>query len=281
MYTICSIEDLEKRLKIRSERTMHPMFVAWGTTLDDSRILYMLPEEYNLVSRLTKTKPSVIKAIIGTIHIYILGLTDEHTSLALWNLVDLRQPSKEASVLCRWAYELYSDISYNFTSGLWCEALQHSIQESKQHRKVVQAIGLQIGIRMLDHDLTKTTLVQYALAYLNHWSWPQDDRLRELAAEVLFKRHLELESHHQEYRKGDVEISKLFCDTLASHLIKNPDVKEMGWNIDVTLIPSMCRAHWHVFKLQHNKVNLYEVIQKCKCPDILLQISEHKSCVIL
>ena len=115
---------------------------------------------------------------------------------------------------------------------------------------------------MLDHDLTKSRLVQVALAYC--WEWPKwapsDRRMKTLAMAFIRKGHCEMEDHHPEYEvvgHGPLSMHKLFADRLAVHLQKDPRDDRGGWAILPHYIPEKCEMAWETFRAAYGHINLY------------------------
>ena len=109
---------------------------------------------------------------------------------------------------------------------------------------------------MSDHDLTKSTLYQYALAYLWHWPIPKEQTLKELAWEIVRYRHLELEDHHPEYSDGPVDYTKLIIDRLAVHIQKDGDDGMNGFEITPWL-PTEAQSTWSHIRKNFGHINLY------------------------
>ena len=141
------------------------------------------------------------------------------------------------------------------------QAISQGEEYLRLHRLMAQQVGYALGISMADHDLTKTRLVQVALAYCWHWPGEQDPALRKLAMVVIRKGHCELEDHHPEFQAaghGPLDIHKLFADRVAVHLQKDPHDGRGGWGVKPCFIPKDCELAWSAFVAAYGHLDLYE-----------------------
>ena len=145
------------------------------------------------------------------------------------------------------------------------QAMTESSEYLETHRVMVRCVGKALGVNMQDHDLSKSRLIQVALAYCWHWpKWAEKAKCIELAclAMTLVKRgHCEMEDHHPEFEAaghGVVDRSKLFADRIAVHLQKDARDTRGGWAVADNYIPLDLKERWEAFRTAFGYINLYE-----------------------
>ena len=152
--------------------------------------------------------------------------------------------------------------------ALWEEALREATLYLTMHRSIVRRVGDVTQVDMDDHDLTKSRLVQFALAYAWHWSGTHDQKLLDAAKLAIKAGHCEVENHHPEYETvgfDKVDAKKLLIDRVSVHLQKDPIDKEMGWGVDPRWIPDKYAVEWEALKNENKHINLYtECLWKAK-----------------
>ncbi len=245
-----------------------PLWQGWATKLDNTHLWYMLPIEYNILCKLTEQQPIYLEAnIADRITLYFLGTNKQLAMPAgeIWQ-DEWKDglPEKLASkldekekVLIHWAERLWSSLKEN--RDHWDKAYKDGLVYFLRHRHLVRSVGKLLEESMEDHDLTKTNLVLYALAYSWYWPEERDEVDTKLARAVIHKRHLAQEDHHPEFESGVINPHRLFCDRLAVHIQKNPgDDEEFGWKI-VDWIPETLRPKFEEFHAENKDNNLYEI----------------------
>ena len=144
---------------------------------------------------------------------------------------------------------------------LWEEALRDATLYLTLHRSIVRRVGDITQVDMDDHDLTKTRLVQLALAYAWHWGdEPRDQKLLDAAKLAITAGHCELENHHPECENvgfDKVDAKKLLIDRVSVHLQKDSMDKENGWGVNSRWIPEEYAVEWEAMKNEYRHVNLY------------------------
>lgn len=128
------------------------------------------------------------------------------------------------------------------------------------HRDIVKKAGSKMGVDMDDHDLSKTRLVQAALAYRWHYEGVQDNYICKLADVLIRRGHCELEDHHPEYEqsgRGPLNALKLFVDRVCVHVQKDPTDGRSGWQVDPRFIPRDLSQQWEEFRNRWGHINLY------------------------
>ena len=169
---------------------------------------------------------------------------------AMPNLIDLFVFAKQAQTLITEQPECLK------------KALVEALRYHTLHRCVVRRVGHVNQVDMDDHDLSKSRIVQVALAYWHHWQGPHlRGPLLDAAINAVRAGHCELENHHPEYALAQcdrVDEKKLIVDRLAVHLQKDPVDKQNGWEINLAFIPTEYRRDWDEFKRTHNHKDLYD-----------------------
>ena len=131
------------------------------------------------------------------------------------------------------------------------------------HRKLTEVLGETVGVDMRAVNLTKTTIIQVALAYC----FEIDEKCKEhtlaaLARLVVDEGHCELENHHPLFLKGDkeggVNVGRLFVERIVTHLQRNDADDEGGWAVNEKFIPAEYLEEWKKFKTKYRSINLYE-----------------------
>ena len=153
--------------------------------------------------------------------------------------------------------------------GRLYKALEEALHYHVLHRSLVKRVGAVTQVDMDDHDLSKSRIVQVALAYWHHWSGPNyKPAIKEAAMNAVKAGHCELENHHPEFERiqnGTVNAQKLMVDRLSVHIQKDPTDKEDGWAVDPKWIPTQYRQDWETFKKAHSHKDLYhECLYKAK-----------------
>ena len=143
---------------------------------------------------------------------------------------------------------------------LWEQALREATLYLTLHRSIVRRVGDVTQVDMDDHDLTKSRLVQMALAYAWHWPAKRDQKLLHAAKLAITAGHCELENHHPECENigfDEVDAKKLLIDRVAVHLQKDPMDKKNGWAVDPRWIPEKYAAEWEALKNENKHTDLY------------------------
>ena len=268
-------EDLEMRW------IEHPIWIAFGTKLDESDIIFFLPDMFNALVHLTGLEVDFIKAetINGSIALYLVGVyRDEQPMGPFWDksfpdLIDMPH-TLDSSVLriLRFAKAMQDDLDKGERMGLWKSSYQISYEYLTVHRQCVREVGRILSVDMEDHDLTKSRIVQMALGYLWHWNGSKtesDLQLNELAMDAIRAGHLEVENHHPEYKRGHVEVEKLFTDRIAVHLQKDPRDEAGGWDLNPKFIPVTYKTQWGIFKQEHKEKDLNKNVRDILIPTLM------------
>ena len=237
----------------------HPVWLAYATRLDQSRIMYFLPDLYDALVAATGTECGYYgaRSASGDVVLRIVGVLDGEQPLGPFWDKNLKLP-EEASRARRLL--LFGQAVQHELSAEWDISCRASDWYLTVHRNCVRALGRALGVDMEDHDLTKTRIVQVALGYLWHWvGEARDERVLQLAGDAIKAGHLELENHHPEY-DGTVDCDKLFTDRVAVHLQKDDPDGAHGWSLNMKFIPEQYKDLWDNFKVKHMHLNLYEIV---------------------
>ena len=265
----------------------HPQWLAHATRLDSTNIFYFEP---NAFSRLRTLIP-------GDVPEFWYAFTDEERPFIIVGEYYGDQPlgpfwrpdfALNIDPVCNISFDAYSDNSCDIEEeqGVlaigqaiceFAEAIQPAIDANRAqfqsafkkglayfrlHRAIVRKVGDALGIDMDDHDLTKTRIIQLALAYRWHWSGAHDPVLRTLAENICLKGHNELENHHPQFAiagHGPVDEKKLLVDVLSAHMQKDkPRDQRNGWDVSLTYIPPELYSTWVQFRDKYGHINLYE-----------------------
>ena len=249
------------------EWLLHPMWVTWATELDSTGLWYMLDDDHDLLTSFTNIVVPYIQVKCGNISFKIIGHSPylNKADACLWNDKYCLTGIVSSDVMIKWAKAVQESMKDEGKNVLWKHAYYDALDYFKLHRKIVRCVGEALDVNMDDHDLSKTTLFQYALGYLFHWRGEHEDGLKTLAWEVVNKRHLEKEDHHPEYKNGAVDPIKLFCDRLSVHLQKDKDNDKCnGWLIADHFIPVHFQREWSAFKRRHTYIDLYKELSRAK-----------------
>ena len=234
-----TIDDISKELEKKAHQNIwskHTLWCGWMSRLDNTHMWYVLPLEYEILKKLTGVGPPYVQVKIGgRLTLRFLGKEDNLTMppgnvwLEEWedglpsHLEGLLNDRER--LLTNWARAIHNDMKTK--KDIWDNAYEEGIVYFLKHRHLVRCVGRVLDESMEDHDLTKTNLVLYALAYM--WYWPKhlerDEQVKKLSGEVVRMRHLAQEDHHPEHREiehGEVNARRLFCDRLSVHIQKNP-----------------------------------------------------------
>jgi len=241
----------------------HPLWLAHATRLDDSNLYYFTPETYVTLRHWLGGGPPYWPAFTNDDAIYfVVGVYDGEQPLGpFWvtGIKDNITPQPSERIMLQFAERL--QIFLDRSPAEFQSALKRAMDYHGLHRKIVRACGAALGVDMEDHDLTKSRLVQVALAYMWHWVLDHDDELAELARAMIKTFHCEREDHHPEFEAagcGAVDPNKLIVDRLAVHLQKDPQDRWGGWAVRELFIPPEYKEFWKSFRLSYGHINLYE-----------------------
>ena len=255
--------------------------MAFATQLSkDSDVYYFRPQEYEAVKLLWKLKPRQCWPAFTSsdqLH-YVVGVYEHEQPVGKFYDENADLEALRGSHLAWGCYvpnlvdifQFAQDIQpcIDERPGLMNAALDDAIRYHDLHRRIVTRVGRLLNIDMADHDLTKTRIVQAALAYVHHWYDEHDEHLLQSAKQAIKAGHTECEDHHPEYEEvqfGKVNVQKLLVDRLSVHLQKDVVDAEYGWQVDLKWIPKRYLKDWEDFKQKHKHINLYtEVLYRVK-----------------
>jgi len=248
------------------EWLLNPMWVAWATELDSTSLWYVMDDDYDLLTSVTKISVPYVQVKCGNVSFRIIGARSDlkRVDPCLWDNRYSVEGDVSCDVMIKWAKAVQASMNDEGRKVLWKHAYYDAVDYYKLHRKIVRCVGEALAVNMDDHDLTKTTLFHYALGYLFHWYGEHEDTLRKLAWEVVRTKHLKREDHHPEYDNGPVNAVKLFCDRLSVHLQKDENDGSNGWLLAEQYIPLNLQSEWSAFKRRHSYVNLYKELKRAK-----------------
>ena len=246
-----------------------PYWVSWGTKLDDTNLVYFLPEVYQTLVLLSDKKFDYVPAYYGDMCLYLVGIYPEEQPFGpFWHdsfTEKMRHVESHMSRICAFAQCLQDDLSSSPTDD-WIKSYHDSNSYLTTHRRIVRRVGELLDVDMDDHDLSKSRIVQIALGFL--WHWPsarevndQLSHMKKLALDAVHAGHLEVENHHPEHEAvgiGNVDVCKLFADRLSVHLQKDVHDGQKGWGININFIPPQYRDEWSCFGRRYHTVDLYE-----------------------
>ena len=250
----------------------HPIWLAYATRLDQSPIMFYLPELYDALVQITGEEFGYYGAhtYSGDITLYIVGVYEGKQPLGPFWHEDMCLAGKDVSNctarLLKFGKALQEELHF------YKEECENSCRDSEKylsiHRACVRGAGRVLSVDMEDHDITKTRIVQVALGFMWHWTGEQSMRkesLMLLAKDAIKAGHLELETHHPEFKKkpdcgNEFDCEKMFVDRLSVHLQKDPSDGENGWLVDPIFIPEPNRAQWELFRNRNKHLNMYELV---------------------
>ena len=239
----------------------HPMWLAHATRLDNTDIFYFTPQiyralclivggyrpEYFEVRTFDHFKFFVVGTYVGTQPIGPFWVETEQSHLSrtldpvfsfakkVQSLVEDRRPEMQ-------------------------DSLERSIKYLELHRAIVRRVGEALGRSMDDHDLTKSRIVQVALAYRWHWLGKHETDLIASADCAIRVGHCEQENHHPEFSRagrGEVNVDKLLIDRLAVHIQKDQFDDLKGWDVQAKWIPEQYLEAWADFRDKFGHIDLY------------------------
>ena len=271
-FANAKIEDIAQ-LTVKSKWYESRIWFSYATQLDNSQLYYFLPDRFQALWRLTGEYYDYAAVNIGDIQLFIMGHCDKKQPFApFWTPIMTKNltrylPNLSVPALheLRFALSMEQDFEnrgnyhhvLNFEEA-WDECRRYQMT----HRKYVVAIGDALGISMQSHDLTKTRLVECALAYLWHWrsgNGPHQSTLYNIALDVVKHCHTELESHHPQFGEG-LNTDEMFVDRIAVRIQKqSPVLDANGFDLEDKYIPENCKEAWKRFKTEHSHHNLYKI----------------------
>ena len=258
--------DIKCNIARKTEWAAHPVWLAYATKLDQSRVMFFLPDMYDALVTVTGVEYGYYGAFSdsGDIALRIVGVYNGEQPLGPFWDYNLKLPEEgiphHTRRLLNFGREVQKELPLRFVE--WDISCRASDCYLTVHRKCVRALGRALYVDMEDHDLTKTRIVQVALGYMWHWIGDKslrDESLMRLAVDTIKAGHLELENHHPEY-DGALDCDKLFTDRVAVHLQKDEPDGAHGWSLDMKFIPEQYRDQWDNFKVKNMHLNLYEVV---------------------
>ena len=248
----------------RNDWASHPIWLAYATRLDQSQIMFFLPDMYDALVKITGVDFGCYEAYTrsGDITLYIIGTYEGDQPVGpFWDeSMGFSEKGLSASVaqLLKFGKEAQNDLS----NKQWITSCRDSEKYLSIHRGCVRRVGKILGIDMEDHDLTKSRIVQVALGYMWHWSGDgamRSESLMKLASEAIKAGHLERENHHPEYH-GEIDPEKMFADRLAVHLQKDKPDGGNGWLLNPKFIPDQYKDQWKTFREKNEHLNMYDLV---------------------
>ena len=254
---------------------VHQRFFVYATRLDRTNIFYFQPAVYEALQTLWGTSgPKAWRAYTNDNRCFwIVGLCDDPQPLGpFWdeeasydNLLHspLADSTDMPHVCDLFAFARMVQPRIDAQKDAFKKAFQAAMAYHTKHRLLVREVGKLTHIDMDDHDLTKSRLVQVALAYAWHWPEhlaPKDEALDKAAKLAIRGGHCELEDHHPEYEDvnfGRVDPEKLLVDRVSVHVQKDTMDRENGWAVDPMYIPDKYLNVWDALKKEHADKNLY------------------------
>ena len=240
----------------------HPLWLAYGTKLDSSDLVYYCPEMFDTLTALTGEDVPYVKAHNGKITLLIVGAYAGEIPLGPFWTDDVKIPKtmgKTRSVrLLRFGQAVQRDLEHR--RAQWESSLRDGKFYLTTHRDCARAVGRVLGIDMENHDLTKTRIVQVALGFMWHWQGGRatgDEDLMAMARDAISAGHLEVEDHHPEFAGGSMDPLKMFADRLSVHLQKDPQDVGNGWLLKECFIPEAYRDQWRDFSDANRHLDLY------------------------
>ena len=277
--------DLEE-IRRAYEWAENSHLLAYATRLDRTNIFYFQEPVLEAVVRLWNIpRPRCWPARTRDDHVYlVIGLYDGAQPLGPFWDEQANFEALESVAPSLGTVPFYPAMPHLLDLFVFAKQIQIHIQEQPErfkkalvealryhtlHRCVVRRAGALNQVDMDDHDLSKSRIVQVALAYWHHWVGPH---LRtpplDAAINAVKAGHCELENHHPEYEHVQnvaVDVQKLIVDRLSVHVQKDPVDKQNGWDINLNFIPVEYRHQWDEFKRIHGHKDLYhECLYKAK-----------------
>ena len=281
------IKDLNNDFKKRGLRTdlsdlsqirrshdwaLEPHFLAYATRLDRTSIFYFQPEVYMAVETVWGIDvPKFWPAYTNDNNVFwVVGLYRGRQPIGpFWDEEAdfgrlLESPlvyNPQMPHVCD-VFRFAKDIQPYVDTPRFAHAIDEAMRYHTLHRCIVRRVGQITDVDMADHDLTKSRIVQVALAYAWHWDdESRDDKLLDAAKLAIVGGHNECENHHPEYADvgfGEVHSEKLLVDRLSAHLQKDKVDNENGWGLLPKWIPFPLTEQWEQFKSAKKHKNLYE-----------------------
>ena len=255
------------------------IWLAHATRLDDSNLYYFESNMFFALESYAGSAPDFWVATSDSKKAvyYIVGLYGGCQPLGPFDIKTKKAKSLESANanVAQIAPKLTLDqLMPTFSEKLTSHLAENSMAYQKamtlltvylrKRRIIAKHVGRALGINMLDHDLTKSRLVQVALAYRFYWpEWAGKEKCKELchlATAITKKGHYELEDHHRDYEEaenGPLNARKLFADRLTVHLLKDPRDNRGGWAVQDFRIPDDLKPEWEAFRSAYGHINLY------------------------
>ena len=265
--------QVKENLSRRTEWASHPIWLAYATRLDQSPIMFYLPDLYDALVEITGEEFGFYQAytISGDITLRILGVYEGNQPIGPFWYESMTLPEKgvsnRAARLLEFGKAAQGELQ--FYEEEWQNSCRDSEKYLSIHRACVRRVGRVLGVDMDDHDITKTRIVQVALGFM--WHWPGDKSMRKeslmrLAQDAIKAGHLELEDHHPEFQ-GKIDSEKMFADRLAVHLQKDLPDDGNGWLLNPRFIPEQNRVQWEEFRNKNKHLNMYELVWNIISPE--------------
>ena len=257
---------VKENLSRDTEWASHPIWLAYATRLDQSHLMFYLPELYDALVEITGVDFGYYEAYTcsGDITLYIIGIYEGNQPIGPFWDESMCLP-KNAISKCAARLLVFGKFAQNeleFYKEEWRNSCRESEKYLSIHRACVRRVGRVLGVDMEDHDITKTRIVQVALGYMWHWTGDKSMRtesLMQLARDAIKAGHLELENHHPEFQ-GKIDCEKMFADRLAVHLQKDLPDEGNGWLLNPRFIPEQNTVQWEMFRNRNKHLNMYELV---------------------
>ena len=180
-----------------------PYWMSWGAELDDTCLMYFLPETYEMLASLTGKRFDYISAQWGDIRLYIVSFyRGEQLCGPFWqeHFTDhLKDLSPRMKRICAFVKLLQEDIDMSGADKVyeWMRSYRESESYLSLHHEIVKQVGNLLEVDMNDHDLTKSRVVQIASGFLWYWGGERESdelsHMKEVALDCIHPGHLEIE----------------------------------------------------------------------------------------
>lgn len=261
--TVSDLDNLLDDLETGDNWQEHPLWCGWATNLEKTNLFYLLPGEFDFLTKLTGLQPSYLAVTNGSVTLRFVGNDDRMVDGQMWDpklqaglpLLLQAQLESEHILLADWARFMQREL--HLRKDAWDKA-RHSWQEhSKVHRRMCQMLGLFCS----DLNLAKTTLVQYALSYISSWhitKMPHDSQVKERGMKFI-------RQQLQEEVKRGLSSELFICFLLTMHISEVKDDEYNGWNIEEVVPQNIKKAFINLHQ-QHGDKDLYEALDMKDVP---------------
>ena len=172
---VLELDRTDVKLNIASSKdwSNDAIWLAYATRLDQSDIMFFLPDMYDALVKITDREYGYYEAYTksGDITLRIVGIFEGEQPVGPFWAEGMRLPRRGISHcalrLLKFGRAVHKELQFH--TAEWKISCKDSEIDLTLHTVCVRAVGWVLDVDMEDHDLNKTRIIQVALGFMRHW----------------------------------------------------------------------------------------------------------------